>query len=255
MHEAGDGTIDYLVAIPLTLLMDWKKSPLVFCTATGTVADLANAALCANTPAQTHKLDDHAEAVVLEAVQPKDESAHPISRNPYLGRRNAQLLEYVGAFVDDFLSLAQGPQRRHRHMRRTFFHALDKVLWPLDKDDSAARKEVLSLKKLDAGGCMWYTCKTLLGWLVGIANMTLSLPPHQVERLKYILDEIPPTQQRISIDKWHRMMGELRSMTMALPGARGLFSHIQEALSHVKGKRLKLTSGVHNALADFWWMQ
>ena len=201
MHEAVDGTTDYLVATPLTLPMGWKNSPPVFCTATETMVDLANARLQANTPARPHKLDDRAEAVVLEPAPPKDEAAHPIPRNPYLGRRNAQLLQYVDVFVDDFLGLVQGPRHCRRHVRRSLFHALDEVLRPLDKDDGDARKEVLSLKKLDAGDCTWSMCKTLLGWVVDTANMTLSLPPHRVERLKSILDEIPPTQQRISVDK------------------------------------------------------
>ena len=43
-------------------------------------------------------------------------------------------------------------------------------------------------------------------------------------------------------------------MSIALPGARGLFSHIQNSLRHVEGKRVVLTRGIHQALADFQWM-
>ena len=56
-------------------------------------------------------------------------------------------------FVDDFLGLTQGPRNRRRHIRRTLFHALDKVFWPLDRNDAKQRKEVLIPKKLDAGDC------------------------------------------------------------------------------------------------------
>jgi hypothetical protein len=28
------------------------------------------------------------------------------------------------------------------------------------------------------------------------------------------------------VAKWHRVLGELRSMALAIPGARGLFSHL-----------------------------
>ena len=103
--------------------------------------------------------------------------------------------------MDDFLGLAQGPRHQRRHVRRTLFHALDEVLPPLDKGDTAARNEVLSLKKLDAGDCKRSTCRTLLGWVVDTANMTLSPPPplHQVERIQAILKEISPTQKRISV--------------------------------------------------------
>ena len=43
-------------------------------------------------------------------------------------------------------------------------------------------------------------------------------------------------------------------MALALPGARGLFSQMQEALCHIKGKRVTLSPGVHDALDDFKWL-
>ena len=84
--------------------------------------------------------------------------------------------------------------------------------------------------------------------------MTISLPPHRADRFWDILAEIPATQKRIIVDKWHRCLGELRSMLLALPGSCGLFSQMQEALRHVNGKRVTLTRGVHEALADFQWL-
>ena len=65
----------------------------------------------------------------------------------------------------------------------------------------------------------------------------LELPLHQIECLHELLAEIPPTQKRVSLSKWHRLLGELRSMALALPGARGLFSHLQAVLKKpVKGQ-------------------
>ena len=71
----------------------------------------------------------------------------------------------------------------------------------LDRQDAKQRKEVLSLKKLDAGDCSWSTCQTMLGWIVNFINMTIALPPHRVVRLKEIVHSIPRTQQRVGIDK------------------------------------------------------
>ena len=42
-------------------------------------------------------------------------------------------------------------------------------------------------------------------------------------------------------------------MVITLPGARGLFRNMQEALYHVTGKRLTTNKGVHDYLADFHW--
>ena len=43
-------------------------------------------------------------------------------------------------------------------------------------------------------------------------------------------------------------------MAIALPGDRGLFSHMQEALRHMEGKRVELIRGVHQTLVDFQWL-
>ena len=94
----------------------------------------------------------------------------------------------------------------------------------------------------------------MLRWIFDSVNMTISLPPHRVGRLKKIVSSIPGTQHRVGVDKWHRVLGELRSMALALPGARGLFIQMPEAHCHVKGKMFTLSTGVHEALEDFKWL-
>ena len=125
-----------------------------------------------------HKLDERAEAVLVEPAPSLEKNLGALPRDLYLGRKNSQLLQYIDVFVDDFLGLAQGPRHRRRHVRRNLFRALDKVFRPLDSTDMEEQKEVLSLKKLDAGDCSWSTCKLLLGWVVDTINMTISLLPH-----------------------------------------------------------------------------
>ena len=135
--EAGD---EDLVPIPLTLPMGWKNLPPIFCTATDTVADLANEALRAHVPTLPHKMDERAEVVRVEPAPSLEKQLCALPRDPYHGRKNFQLIQYVDVFVDDFLGLAQGPRHRRRHVCRTFFHALDKVFRPLDSKDIGGRK-------------------------------------------------------------------------------------------------------------------
>ena len=135
--EAGN---KYLVTIPLTLPMSWKNSPPIFYTATETVVDLANESLRAHAPTLPHKLDACAEAVWVEPSPSLDKQLGDLPRDPYLGRKNSQLLHYVDVFVDDFLGLAQGLWNCRRHVRHTLFHALDKVFRPLDSKDIEERK-------------------------------------------------------------------------------------------------------------------
>jgi hypothetical protein len=82
-----------------------------------------------------------------------------------------------------------------------------------------------------------------------------TLPAHLKERLLEILESFPATQKRCSIKRWQKVLGELRSMSIPIPGSRGLFSLLQEALRHREpGSRLHLSRGVHDCLEDFRWI-
>ena len=81
------------------------------------------------------------------------------------------------------------------------------------------------------------------------------MPPHRLERLYTILDSIPRSQNQTTTKKWHAVLGELRSMSIALPGSRNLFGRLQHALAGQQGKhRITLRRGVHQALDDFRWL-
>ena len=183
----------------------------------------------------------------------------PTSRDPCLPRRRKPIA-YIDIFVDDFVGLAQ-QHSNGRRVRRTLMHAIDSVLRPLDEFDDAARRErePVSMKKLLKGDCSWGTIKNVnvLGWVIGTVAMTIHLPQHRAERLlAEILASIPITQKRTSVKKWHKdkVLGELRSMALALPGAKHLFSHMQHALSNKIKTRVMLSKGVHDALEDFRWI-
>ena len=75
----------------------------------------------------------------------------------------------------------------------------------------------------------------MLRWIFHSVNMKITLPPHRMARLKDIIASIACTLHRVGIDKWHRVLGKLRSMALALPRARVLFSQMQESLFCVKG--------------------
>ena len=110
------------------------------------------------------------------------------------------------------------------------------------------------MNNLKAFNCTWLTCPFLLGWVIYTVNTKLSLPPHQENRFKDILDVIPTRQKRIGADKWHQGLEELLPMDIDLTGAWGLFSHIKDPLRHVEGKQVTPTKGVHQAHAEFLWL-
>jgi len=189
---------------------------------------------------------------LVETLAPPDPQLQLPPRDPCLPTSTTHAA-YVDVFVDDFFKMAQGEATRRR-VRSLLFHALDSTFRPNDFYDSNHRREPNSIKKLRKGDCSWTQLKLILGWIVDTATMTISLPPHRVERLAEILASIPTTQKRTSVKNWHKILGELRSMSLALPGSRHLFSQTQNALSTGTKTRIALKKGVHQALEDFRWM-
>jgi len=136
-------------------------------------------------------------------------------------------------------------------VRRILLHAIDDVFRPLDPSDPPERWEPVLMKKLLEGDCSWGTIKLILGWIIDTNTLTIRLPPHRIQRLAEILESVPRSQHRTSVKKWHAILGELRSMALALPGARNIFSTMQNALTLKQKGRVALHKGVLDALDDF----
>jgi hypothetical protein len=234
-----------LVAFPLALPMGWVNSPSLFVAATETITDNTNAALARREIPGPHRLE-----ALADPDPPENRRTLPVpgASTPTPPRRPP--LQYTDVYVDDFVMAAQGSHAKLRRHRRTLFHEIDKVLRPLEPTDSPHRTEPTSVKKLGKGDAQWSTRKNILGWTVDTVQHTIELPPRRQARLHAILSELPRTQRRTSTKKWHKVMGELRSMELAVPGLRGMFSLLQEAFRHSDGGRIPLTDGVHDALDD-----
>jgi hypothetical protein len=259
-----------LVALPLRLPMGWKNSPPAFCTATETIADITNQLLLQNHHALPHRLDHLADSKPPKrpapptppavAPTPSQVDQHgniavpiPQQADPYLNHYNRRRLQVVDIYMDDFVGASQGNRQCRQNVRRTLLHVIDDIYRPLSPTDPPTRKEPISVKKLQQGDASWSTQKEVLGWLLDTEKMTLQLTPRRIERLRELLyDEYPRSKKRTSITEWHKTLGELRSMTLALPGAKGLFSLLQDTLRNATPtSRVALTRRIHDILDDF----
>ena len=130
--------------------------------------------------------------------------------------------------------------------------AIDKALRPLSGEDPQHRKEVASTRKMLKGDACWVTHKRILGWDINLEALTLHLPPeHRLTRLRKVLSWLLPPHQRLPVRKWHQVLGKLRSMSPALPGNRGLFSVLQEAVRHTDKRRVRSAKRIHAVALDF----
>jgi hypothetical protein len=161
-------------------------------------------------------------------------------------------LAYVDLYMDDFLGLAQGHPGLRERVRSTLFHSIDKIFRPLGPmDDHTSRREPISISKLNKGDAKWATRKCLLGWIIDTVRETIELPEHRRLRLLSILADLL-TKRRVSLKTWQQSLGELRSMVLALPGGRGLFSSLYTGLtqSSTSDSRIRITTPIRDSLLD-----
>ena len=81
------------------------------------------------------------------------------------------------AFVDDFIQLGQGGQRRPRAPRNHLLHAVVEVLDRPEPNEIESH-EATSLKKLLKGDRSWAARKLVLGWITDTVRQTMDLPAH-----------------------------------------------------------------------------
>ncbi len=251
-----------LVGFPLVLPMGWESSPPYFCAATETVADLANDMARTSYDPGPHRLDEVSESPAIppellpDTKDPKIAVPIPPVHSGGCRKLSKKPIAHTEVYVDDYCSVVQGNKKRRRRLKAILLHTLDSVFRPLSPEDSPHRQEPASVKKFKKGDGTWATRKLMLGWILDTISHTLNLPAHRVERLHEILASVPRTRRRIATKMWHKVLGELRSMTLALPGSRGLFSTLQTAFRQPtdEGKRLRLNDSVHDFLDDFRWI-
>ena len=258
----GPGEIP-LVAFPLALPMGWTESPPYFCSVTESLVDLINSYAYTAWAPPPHPLE-HTASTPSPVEQPLTVSAPPpthtpVPRNhttielpciPGTARRNKPL-KYADVYVDDEILVAQGSAPDLNRFRRQALHINDRIFRPNDlHDNPTIRREPISMKKLAKGDACWSTRKLILGWLLDTIAGTIELPPHRKDRLLALLTSTL-ARKRVTTKDWHRLLGELRSMVLGIPGGRGLFSQLQVALRQQSNNRVRLHKEAKNQLNDF----
>ena len=134
-------------------------------------------------------------------------------------------LTHIDCYMDDVISVVQGgPDRQHRVIDGTV-RAL-KWLFP---SLTGELKDSVIVKKIVAGKGDWTCVKEVLGRILDTEAGTVTLPERILEELLTLVD-IPPTQRRMGRKYLERLVGKLRSIHLAVPGAVAHLFHIQRAL-------------------------
>ena len=191
---------------------------------------------------------------VLVSATPLSAASAPLpSAAPPVLRPFTKPVRHADVFVDDYILAIQGNAAARLRLLRTLLHVIDGIFRPLDADDPPVRKHVPSLKKLLQGDAYLCTRKVVLGWLIDTVQQTLQLPAHRISRLQALFDELRG-KTRVRLKLWHKVLGELRSMSIGIPGSRGLFSLLQEGFRHTDKYRIKITPAMRDQLDDFEYL-
>lgn len=237
-----------LILFFLGLPMGWVSSPPVFCAATESVTDMAKAKMNTGWRPPPHRQEEPAETPT-----PGDRPASAPGRPPRIRDRPTGPLGSADCYVDDFMLLCQGGRRRRKRLRRILFHCIDMVFRPPDEKDDEWKKDPISTKKLLQGDGSLETTKVILGWLIDTVRGTIELPPHRVARLYEMLNAFPRARRTCQKKELHKLVGELRSMIIAIPGGVGCLSWLQERLKSAP-ERIYLNNQFKDAIDDFRWL-
>ena len=230
--------------------MGWVESPSYFTAVAERACDLLNATLRLGPPRLApHPLE--AIAATPPTPPPRGKTGRRAWRIP-ARQCHAHLRWRPGTCTWTTLYWRPKPSATETgRVMRAALYSIDRVLRPRTADDRPSRKEPVSVKKLLQGDACWATQKTILGWDLDTVAGTMRLPPHRVALLYSLLDAYPRTRRRVPIAEWQQLLGELRSMSAALPGPRGLFSTLQDALRKGDRHRIRLSRSAFDSLHDF----
>ena len=252
-----------LVALPLTLPMGWMESPPYFCSTTEILVDLINLHTSPSRDPPRHPLEPAVR------TQPPQDSQHCISVPtptfspppcllvpPQLPMpqqcHHRQPLVYGDVFVDDEILLAQGSLNQLYWFKRQALHINDWIFRANDSHDNPiVCKEPISKSKLLKGNACWSTTKVVLGWMLDTLCGTIKLPAHRKTCLQEILTDASQCK-RVSVWAWQKLLGELQSMVLGIPGGQGLFSQLQVTLQCKANNHVQIHKEAKACLQDLY---
>jgi hypothetical protein len=236
----SDGSPEPLIGIPLSLPMGWLHSPPYFCSFTETVADLANAI---HAPQPTHPFHYVLEAQADPRTLPT--TFADTATWPHQQRLPQAPLTFVDVYLDDFIAVAQQPQ--HIPTLNNVLHHLNTVFRDVP---ASSRRPVVSTSKVDKGDATFSHIKVVLGWQVDTHRMVVTLPPHRADKLSSRLTTV--LQKKYSSKRqWQQLLGELRSIALALHSAKYLFSILQHQLVTATSRRFRIKTLTRQTLHEW----
>ncbi len=105
------------------------------------------------------------------------------------------------------------------------------------------------ISKLKKGDAAFQDKKKCLGWDFGGRSKTLYVAQHRQEKALKNLTEML-SNSYATRNQWEKLVGKLRSLVPGIPGSRGCFSFLQDAMKH-RSTRITVRGAVKTQLQTF----
>ena len=134
-------------------------------------------------------------------------------------------LTHIDCYMDDVITVVQGRPERQRQVFNSTFQALK---WLFPSLPGEFKGSVIT-KKLKTGKGDWTCVKEVLGRTIVTEAGTVALPKRKLHEQTQLL-AIPAIQRGIGQKELERLVGNLCSMHLAVPGVLAHLYHIQRTL-------------------------
>ena len=227
---------DTLLVVPNCLQMGWCESPPFFCAASETARDVIKSLLAEST------LPPHAfEHKMMEGI-PSDDCASRL-------QGAIQYANLIEVFVDDFIAVTNDTSTNHlKQFSRAMLFGVHSM-FPPPAITGHHGEDLISQKKLNQGEGTWSSTKEILGWLVDGADFTISLLPDKCTKISKLIKKVSK-MKACPLQKFQELAGKLQHASFAIPGGRGLFSPIYQAMQK-PSKFIKITPLLQQTLQDW----
>lgn len=200
------------LVVPRSLQMGWCESPPFFCAASETARDIIEELFQEGTPLPKHPLEHHAV---------------PNQHDIPAAFGDATLIE---VYVDDFIAVTNNSNPQHLlHLTRSMMHGIH-AIFPPPSVTGHSGGDPISEKKLKQLDGLFTTRKEILGWIFDGEAFTMELPEGKADAINKQIRSMLK-HKKVPLKLFQQVAGKIQHASLGLPGGRGLFSPIHQAMS------------------------
>jgi len=141
----------------------------------------------------------------------------------------------IDIFIDDFIGVAPDIGETPSRVVRAIPLAIRTLARPLSQEDIIPRKDIISLKKLQAEGQL-SEVKIIIGWEINTRLLTIALPAHKATAWTNDIETIIEAG-RANYKTLESLLGRLNHIACILSPMRHFLGHLYQAMYRAKARQ------------------